>query len=91
MIEIVGIAVSITGIGMSLAYYPQVWKIYKNKSADDISVPSYLMFFFGTSIWTLYGFLIRDTKIIAGFALGVIGSFLILVLTFYYRRKPDIS
>jgi MtN3 and saliva related transmembrane protein len=83
---IVQLFATTTGILMSFGYYPQIWKIVKTKSAKDISVSSYVIFSIGTASWLSYGLYLRDLTIILGFVFGVIGSWTILFLTFWYRK-----
>jgi MtN3 and saliva related transmembrane protein len=78
---------TVTGIIMSFGYYSQAYKIYKKKSAKDVSLLSYIIFSFGTLVWLLYGIIIRDLTIILGFSLGVIGSWLVLFLLIIKRNK----
>jgi MtN3 and saliva related transmembrane protein len=79
--------VTILGAAMSCGYYPQAYVIWKHKSAEHISLLTYSIFFIGTSVWTVYGIMKHDPVIIFGFAIGVIGSALVLGLTLYYRNK----
>jgi len=83
MVEII---VTSIGVLMSVGYYPQAYKIYKNKSAKDISVPTYIIFSIGTFVWTMYGFYLNDLPIILSFVIGVVGSWIVLGLTLYYRN-----
>jgi len=70
-----------------LGYYPQLWKIFRTKSAKDISIPSFIIFGTGTLSWFIYGWYLHDIVIMLSFGFGVIGSWTILFLTFYYREK----
>ena len=73
----------IMGIMMSLGYYPQAYKIYKSKSAKDVSLPTFVIFGVGTVTWTIYGFYTKDLTIILGFLVGfwfVVGNRLGFVL-----------
>ena len=79
--------VTVVGIALSLAYYPQAWRIVQKKSAHEISILSYCLFALGTSTWLFYGFYKHDSTVIAGFLFGVIGSWLVLILALYYRHK----
>ena len=72
------IIVSIVGVAMSFGYYPQAYKIWKHKSAVDVSLSMYIVMFLGSSVWFAYGILLHDPIIIWGFVFGVIGSFLVL-------------
>jgi MtN3 and saliva related transmembrane protein len=75
------------GLIMSAAYYMAAYKIIKNKSAHDISRGQYILLGVGTTIWTIYGLYIMDWVIIAGFILGMIGSWIIVFLTYLYDKK----
>ncbi len=81
------IFVSIVGIMMSFGYYPQVYKIWKSKSAEDISLPMYIVMSFGSVVWFVYGVILKDFTLMSGFVFGVIGSILVLILTLVYRNK----
>jgi MtN3 and saliva related transmembrane protein len=84
---ILDILATITGIMLSLGYYPQAYHIFKNKSSKNISLTSYILFSLGTLTWLIYGISINSTPIILSFALGVIGSWTVLILTLIYRKK----
>ncbi|MEK6830115.1 MAG: SemiSWEET family transporter [Nanoarchaeota archaeon] len=86
-IIIIKILATVMGIIMSLGYFPQAYKIYKNKSSKNISILSYIIFSLGTLTWLIYGISINDLPIILGFILGVIGSWLVLILTLIYNKK----
>lgn len=87
MTSVFQIVTIVVGIIMSIGYFPQAYKIYKNKSAKNISVVSFSIAAFGTLIYTLYGFFIHDIVLILSFIVGVIGSRLVLFLTLKYRKK----
>lgn len=75
------------GILMSVGYYPQAYTIWKTKSSQGISILTYSIFSIGTFAWTAYGFYLRDLPIILSFIIGVVGSWLVLGLTLYYRKQ----
>ncbi len=81
------IFVSIVGVMMSFGYYPQAYRIWKTKSARDISLPMYIIMSFGSTVWFIYGIVLKDSTIIWGFVFGVIGSCLVLVLKIIYGTK----
>ncbi|MFH1503686.1 MAG: SemiSWEET family transporter [Candidatus Diapherotrites archaeon] len=86
-INFIKVAATIMGIVMSLGYFPQAYKVYKNKSSKDISLLAFVIFSLGTLTWFIYGLTIKDIPIILGFVLGVIGSWLVLVLSIIYRKR----
>ena len=46
------------------AFIPQVYKIYKEKNADGISLTMYIILFTGVILWLIYGILISSLSII---------------------------
>ncbi len=85
--EIFKVFVTIMGIVMSLGYYPQAYKVWKNKSAENISIPAFVIFSLGTLTWFIYGLVINDLPIIVSFVLGVVGSWAVLILTLVYKKE----
>lgn len=81
------IIVTIVGVLMSLGYFPQAYKIFKSRSAHNVSMTSYCIFALGTTIWVVYGIIISSWVIILSFLPGVIGSWLVLILMGVYRKK----
>lgn len=82
---ILKILVAVVGVLMSLSYFPQAYLIYKNKSAKDVSLLSFSIFAFGTVVWVLYGLALHDMSIVASFSIGVVGSWLVLILKLMYK------
>ncbi len=64
---------TVLGTAMSLAYFAQVYKIYRRKSVADISPVMYAIFLPGTLVWLLYGISINNTPLMAANVVGVIG------------------
>ncbi len=48
----------------TIAYIPQVYKVWKTKKADDVSFWMYLVMFQGVLMWLIYGFFISSMPII---------------------------
>lgn len=59
--EIVGL---IAGACTTLAYLPQVLKIYRSKSVKDISFSMYTMLCSGLILWIIYGIAVRSLPIV---------------------------
>ena len=78
--EIIGlVAAALT----TSAFIPQVYKVYKEKSAVGISLTMYLIFFIGLSLWLLYGYLVGSISIVI--ANGV--TLILAALIIYYKLK----
>ena len=83
---LIQVFVSDVGILVSFGYYPQAYRIWKNRSAADVSLTSYVILTLGTNTYLADGFYRHDLTLIAAFFFGAIGSWLVLILTLYYRR-----
>jgi uncharacterized protein with PQ loop repeat len=81
------VLVTIVGVAMSLGYFPQAYKIFMAKSARNVSVTSYWIFAFGTTVWLVYGISLKSWVIMLSFLPGVIGSWLVLILIRIYGKK----
>ena len=89
MMNFFKVLTTIVGIVMSIGYFPQAYRLYKTKSAENISLVSFVIFALGTLIRTLYGFFIHDLVLILSFIVGVIGSWLVLFLSIKYRLQAN--
>lgn len=82
---LLGYIASIAGVSMGLSSLPQVYKIYKRKSAADISKFTHFIIVIGASIWLLYGIEISSIPIILSNFIGILTNGLILVGCYYYK------
>jgi MtN3 and saliva related transmembrane protein len=46
---------SVAGTLTTVAFVPQVWRVWKSRSTRDISLGMYLVFTTGVGFWLLYG------------------------------------
>ena len=61
LFEIVGLSAAFL---TTSAFIPQVYKIYKEKNAEGISLTMYIILFIGVILWFIYGILIGSVSII---------------------------
>jgi MtN3 and saliva related transmembrane protein len=61
MTALVGFA---AGFLTTIAFIPQVVKIWRSKSADDVSLATFLAFTVGVGLWLLFGILQKEPPII---------------------------
>jgi len=59
--EIIGFS---AGILTTIAFLPQAIKVYKTNQTNDLSLGTFIIFFFGVILWTTYGFLINSKCLI---------------------------
>jgi len=76
----------IAGTLTTIAFVPQVLKIYRTKSAKDVSYLMFSIFSTGICFWLIYGILIRSTPIIAANAVTLTLSVIIIALKVSYHR-----
>jgi MtN3 and saliva related transmembrane protein len=80
-IDVIGM---IAGTLSTVAFVPQVWRIWKTRSARDLSLPMYLIFTAGVALWFVYGLLLGALPIIVcnGLTLLLAGTVLAMKLKF---------
>lgn len=80
-IEVLGL---IAGALTTLAYLPQVVKVWRSRSARDISLGMFLLMNCGIALWLVYGLLIGSPGLIAAnlVTLGLTLSVLVAKLKF---------
>ena len=55
---------TIAGILTTLAFVPQVWRVWKTRSTRDISLGMYLVFTTGVGFWLAYGLVLGAWPIV---------------------------
>ncbi|MCX7152040.1 MAG: SemiSWEET transporter [Proteobacteria bacterium] len=72
------------GLLTTMAFLPQVWQVWKSRSARDISLPMYLIFTLGVALWLVYGLMTAAVPIIVANAVTLLfaGAVLIMKLRF---------
>ena len=72
------------GFLTTISFLPQVVKIWKSKSASDLSLGMFSIFSLGVMFWLVYGFLIHELPIIFwnSVTLVLVSAILIMKLKF---------
>ena len=75
---------ALAGALTTIAFIPQAWRIWKTRSARDLSLPMYLIFTCGVPLWLIYGMLLGALPIVAcnGVTLLLAGMVLAMKLKF---------
>jgi MtN3 and saliva related transmembrane protein len=84
--EIVGIA---AGICTSSSLVPQLFKMVKDKKADDISLFYLLILFIGLAGWIWYGILREDVPILVTNGFSLVINSVTIVLGIRYKRAQS--
>ncbi|HUY80203.1 MAG TPA: SemiSWEET transporter [Acidobacteriaceae bacterium] len=82
---------SIAAFCTTLAFVPQLVRVYRLKSARDISLVMFLVFSIGESLWLLYGLFIHSMPVILANAITLGLALAILCLKLQYDRKQKIA
>jgi MtN3 and saliva related transmembrane protein len=77
---------TVFGVVNGFANFPQIYKIFKKKSAKDIAAITYMILTVGTVVWLLYGFEIRSIPVIVMNGLALIEFILILIGCYMYGK-----
>lgn len=72
---------------LTFGFMPQVWRLYKLKSAREISLPWALLFVLGTSLWLTYGIAFSLPPVILWNAITLVLGFALLFAKIKYGRK----
>ena len=73
----------IAAVCTTIAYVPQVLKVYKTKSTHDISLTMFLLMVTGITGWLIYGLLLNAMPII----IANLVSFALAFYIFYMKLK----
>lgn len=84
--SLLSILATIFGTIGGLANIPQVYRIFKRKSAKDISILTYSIILSSCIIWILYGIEIENIPLIITNALGVVSIILVIIGWFLYGK-----
>lgn len=77
------IAASLTSFG----FVPQIMKMYRTKSVEDISLLTLFQFGTGIILWTFYGIHLNDYVIIGANLSALITIITAVILYFTYSRE----
>ncbi len=66
------------GLFITVGFIPQVWRLFRLKSAREISLPFTILFLFGTISWLSYGIIFRLMPVILwnSISLGLMAAML---------------
>jgi len=80
-------------IGVALSFsstYPQIYKIMKNKSAENVSVHTYVLIFIAVLCYIVRAVRIGATIFIVSNSLNALGlGFMLFLIAKYGKRRKD--
>jgi len=78
---------SVAACCTTISFLPQLIRVYRLKSAHEISLTMFLVFSFGVFLWLLYGIFIRSFPVILANGFTLLLSLAILALKIRYDRR----
>ncbi|MGO9339411.1 MAG: SemiSWEET family sugar transporter [Terracidiphilus sp.] len=78
---------SVAAVCTTISFVPQLIRVWRRKSAADISLIMFLLFSFGVACWLVYGIGIGSGPITAANTVTLALALAILVLKLRYDRK----
>lgn len=83
-IELLGL---VAGALTTTAFVPQVWHVWKRKSAKDISLGMYSLFVLGVGLWLVYGLLANALPVVVANTITLVLAGAVLVMKLVFDRK----
>lgn len=86
--EFITIMYGMVGIIATIGYFPQVIKLVKSKRCDGISVKSWILWTYTSSVSVIYAFYVMSDPTFQ-FVTGInfVGTVIILCLTIYQTKR----
>ena len=78
---------SMAAISTTVSFVPQLIRVWRRKSASDISLTMFLLFSFGLACWLVYGLGIGSVPVAVANAATLALSLAILTLKLRYDRS----
>jgi len=85
--DIIPILATILGVITGLANIPQIVKIFKTKSAKDLSLITNTIFLLSSIVWLLYGFQLINYPLIIANIIYILTYSLIIIGFFIYGKS----
>lgn len=84
MADLIGL---LAGVLTTIAFVPQLLKIYATKSGKDVSARMFVMFSAGVALWLVYGIMIRSLPVIIANVVTLGLAVAIMALKIHYGRR----
>lgn len=74
---------------INIAFIPQVWRLYRLKSALEISLPFTILLLAGGGCWLTYGIVLSLPSIIIANIVAILLNVLMLIAKLLYGRQAS--
>ncbi len=75
----------LAGFLTTLAFVPQLVKVWRSRSTHDISLAMFIIFCIGIGLWLVYGLMIDSLPIILANTITLVIAFTILIYKIRYE------
>jgi MtN3 and saliva related transmembrane protein len=76
----------LAGVLTTLAFVPQVIRVWRTKSARDLSLASFAIFTAGVALWLVYGLMVDALPVVVANAVTLVFALAILVMKLVFDR-----
>jgi MtN3 and saliva related transmembrane protein len=84
--EIISVLATVIGVLMAVSGIPQIYRIIKRKSSEDVSVAMMAIVLLGVTVWFIYGIIFNTYPIIIANGVGIVVWGATLVTILKYRK-----
>ena len=77
----------LAGALTTTAFVPQVWQVWKTKSAKDISLGMYSLFVLGVALWLGYGLLANALPVVVANTITLVLAVAVLMMKIVFDAK----
>ena len=69
----------------TFGFVPQIIKMYRSKSSNDVSIGTLIQFGIGTGLWAIYGIYIKDLIIVIANVVSFITIVIAIIVHIRYQ------
>lgn len=80
--EVLGLLAAIL---TTASFLPQVYKTWKTKSTEGLSLVMYSVFFIGIVLWLIYGIHLKSTPMILANSITAVSSLFLVIMKLKYK------
>jgi MtN3 and saliva related transmembrane protein len=69
----------------TISFVPQVLRVWKTRSAKDLSFTMFLLFAIGVLLWLIYGIILKEWPVILANSVTLVFTIIILIFKIKYK------
>lgn len=79
---------AVAGLLTTISFVPQVLKVWRSRSAGDISLWMFLLFSLGVLLWLVYGIYLRSVPIVLANGVTLVLALSVVVMKLRFDTAP---